>query len=323
MVRKPTSEDNTLDLYLTNCPQLIPRTEVIPGLSDHNIPYCEFIVNTIKKKQAQYEVPVYAKANWTSLKEVAVNLSSTIVESKDTTATEELCKIFKTTLQNAVKEHIPHKTTRAKISQPLVTAEIRKLIHQRDRVYKRMKKTGSEKLKDEAKNLRRFVQRQLRQSYWRYMNIFTEENASSQTMQNKRFWSYIKHQRSSNACVAPLKKDGRLTSDPKEQAEVLNLQFQSVFGDGKRYTEEEFMQKTGMHNCDFPTMEDIEISERGVTTLLQNLNPHKACGPDGIRPRVLKEIARETALFKSSLSSGSVPADWREAHITPIYKKGE
>ena len=79
---------------------------------------------------------------------------------------------------------------------------------------------------------------------------------------------------------------------------------------------------------DFPTMEDIEISERGVTTLLQNLNPYKACGPDGIRPRVLKELAREiapalTALFKSSLSSGSVPADWRDAHITPIYKKGE
>ena len=132
-----------------------------------------------------------------------MNLSSTIVESKDTTATEELWNIFKTTLQDAVKEHIPHKTTRAKISQPWVTAEIRKLIHQRDRVYKRMKKTGSEKLKDEAKNLRRFVQRQLRQSYWRY----------------------IKHRRSSNAGVAPLKEDGRLTSDPKEQAEVLNLQF--------------------------------------------------------------------------------------------------
>ena len=159
-------------------------------------------------------------------------------------------------------------------------------------------------------------------------NSFTEENASSQTTKNKRFWSYIKHRRSSNAGVAPLKKDGRLTSDPKEQAEVLNLQFQSVFGDGKRYTEEEFMQKTGMHDCNFPAIEDIEISERGVTTLLQNLNPHKACGPDGIRPRVLKELAREiapplTALFKSSLSSGSVPADWRDAHITPIYKKGE
>ena len=88
LVREPTREDNTQDLYLTNCPQLIPRTEVIPGLSDHKIPYCEFIVNTTKKKQAQHEVPVYAKANWTSLKEVAVNLSSTIVQSKDTTVSK-------------------------------------------------------------------------------------------------------------------------------------------------------------------------------------------------------------------------------------------
>ena len=125
-----------------------------------------------------------------------------------------------------------------------------------------MKKTGSERLKAEAKNLCHIVQRQLQQSYWRYMNnIFTEENASHWTSKNKRFWSYIKHERSSNTGVAPLKKDGRLTSDPKEQVKVLNLQFQSVLGDGKRYTEEEFMQKTGMRDCDFPAMEDIEISE--------------------------------------------------------------
>ena len=62
--------------------------------------------------------------------------------------------------------------------------------------------------------------------------------------------------------------------------------------------------------------------------MLQNLNPYKACGPDGIRPHVLKELAREialalTALFKSSQSSGSVPADWRDAHITHVYNKGE
>ena len=58
-------------------------------------------------------------------------------------------------------------------------------------------------------------------------------------------------------------------------------------------SEYQIMQKTGMHDCDFPTMEDIEISERGVTTLLQNLNPHKACSPEGIRPHVLKELARD------------------------------
>ena len=81
----------------------------------------------------------------------------------------------------------------------------------RERVYKRTN---------------RIVQRQLRQSYRRYMNnIFTEENVSSQTTKNKQFWSRVKHQRSSNAGIAPVKNDGRLTSDLKEQAEVLNLSF--------------------------------------------------------------------------------------------------
>jgi hypothetical protein len=63
LVQEPTREDNTLDFFLTNCPQLVPRVEVVPGLSDHDIPYCEFIVHTQKKKQAQREIPLYAKAS--------------------------------------------------------------------------------------------------------------------------------------------------------------------------------------------------------------------------------------------------------------------
>ena len=49
--------------------------------------------------------------------------------------TEELWDMFKTTLTEAVNTHIPHKTARTRYSQPSVTANIRKLIHQRDRVY--------------------------------------------------------------------------------------------------------------------------------------------------------------------------------------------
>ena len=128
--------------------------------------------------------------------------------------------------------------------------------------------------------------------------------------------------------MAPLKKDGRLTSDPKEQAEILNSQFQSVFGDGKEYTDQEFLDKTGMGNPNLPVMNDIIVTEQGVKKLLRDLNPHKACGPDGITSRVLKELAEElapglTTLFQSSLASGIVPEEWRHALVTPIYKKGE
>ena len=50
-------------------------------------------------------------------------------------------------------------------------------------------------------------------------------------------------------------------------------------------------------------------------------------GPDGIHPRVLRELAEVLAkplsiLYQRSWSTGEVPEDWRLASVTPIYKKG-
>ena len=42
-----------------------------------------------------------------------------------------------------------------------------------------------------------------------------------------------------------------------------------------------------------PFMNDIVVSNEGVTKLLKRLNPSKALGPDELYPRVLKELAAE------------------------------
>jgi hypothetical protein len=168
----------------------------------------------------------------------------------------------------------------------------------------------------------------MRQCYWDYLNNIFEEESGDGVKRNKKFWTYIKHRRSSRPGVSPLKKNGKLFSSPSMQASILNEQFQSAFSDGKEYTREEFVQKTGFAYTDRPAMDDIIISEEGVKKLLKNLNPNKASGPDGISPHVLKELAEEiapilTTLFQSSLSTGDLPADWKDALVTPIFKKGE
>ena len=66
----------------------------------------------------------------------------------------------------------------------------------------------------------------------------------------------------------------------------------------------------------------------GVQKLLNRLKPNKACGPDKIPNRVLKELAPVlapplTALYNKSLEEGTVPAEWRHAFVTPVYKKGD
>ena len=60
---------------------------------------------------------------------------------------------------------------------------------------------------------------------------------------------------------------------------------------------------------------------------LQNLNPSKAHGSDGLPSRILKESANQLApslhyLFTKSLKVSQVPAEWKLANIIPIYKKG-
>ena len=61
-----------------------------------------------------------------------------------------------------------------------------------------------------------------------------------------------------------------------------------------------------------------------------NINPHKfkACGPDQIHGRVLKETAEVISpflrtLFQCFLNSRIIPEDWQSINITPIFKQGD
>ncbi|KFW77029.1 hypothetical protein N305_04216, partial [Manacus vitellinus] len=65
-----------------------------------------------------------------------------------------------------------------------------------------------------------------------------------------------------------------------------------------------------------------------VSDLLHHLDTCKSMGPDGIHPRVLRELAEEiikqlSIIYHQSWLTGEVPGDWKLAAVTPIYKKGQ
>jgi len=64
-----------------------------------------------------------------------------------------------------------------------------------------------------------------------------------------------------------------------------------------------------------------------VSDLLHYLDTHKSVGPDGIHPRVLRELVEVltkllSIIYQQSWLTREVPADWRLANVMPIYKKG-
>jgi len=70
------------------------------------------------------------------------------------------------------------------------------------------------------------------------------------------------------------------------------------------------------------------IQEEAVNDLLCHLDTHRSMGPDGIHPRVLKELAEELAkplsiICQQSWLTGEVPDNWRIASVTSIYNKGQ
>ena len=61
MVMEPTRGSNTLDLFLTNHPNLVPRTETLPGIADHDTVYMEMLIHPLKKRQPQRSIPIYTE----------------------------------------------------------------------------------------------------------------------------------------------------------------------------------------------------------------------------------------------------------------------
>ncbi|KFO87399.1 hypothetical protein N320_09097, partial [Buceros rhinoceros silvestris] len=70
------------------------------------------------------------------------------------------------------------------------------------------------------------------------------------------------------------------------------------------------------------------IQEGTVNELLHQLDVHKSMGPDGIHPRILRELMEvltqpPSIIYQQSWLTSEVPADWRLANVTPIYKKNQ
>ncbi|KAJ7419199.1 hypothetical protein WISP_55348 [Willisornis vidua] len=82
-------------------------------------------------------------------------------------------------------------------------------------------------------------------------------------------------------------EDGHLTHRDRDKAEVFNAFFASVcnMDDGPRGSQCPGLEDHDCENDQFPV--DPEI----VWDLLLELDPYKSKGPDGIHPRILKELA--------------------------------
>ena len=123
--------------------------------------------------------------------------------------------------------------------------------------------------------------------------------------------------------VPPLLYQNELISDAGDKANILNNFFQ----------EQTDIQDVDKHvpvldpivtSC----LQNIQVSPDEVSSVLHNLVVGKAAGPDGVNNRILRELHDVLSLplsklFNYSLEIGTVPAAWKEANVTPVFKSGD
>ena len=142
-------------------------------------------------------------------------------------------------------------------------------------------------------------------------------------MNSKLFWKTSKQILSvskTSHTIPTLKLDNKFAEKNADKANMLNeyFSFQSVVNDINKM----LPPRTDTNN----ELNSITISEQEVKDVLDNLNVAKACGPDLISPRLLKEgasvLSKPLAMvFNRSLLQGYFPSNWKDPNVTAIHKK--
>ena len=109
--------------------------------------------------------------------------------------------------------------------------------------------------------------------------------------------------------ISPLiKSNGKLNTDSKGKADVLNKHYQSVF------TQEKSDALPNIGESSIPSINDITFTVPGIEKLLRGLDTNKSNRPDVIAIRSLKEYASEvaptlTVIMQQSYDTGTLPND--------------
>ena len=308
---------NILDLILTDTEGLVEnvKNEGRIGRSDHEIVTFTLNANHEQTKEQRY-YKNYRKANFGEMRSRMPEVRwEEILEDKDV---NEMWISIKSKIEQLTDEHIPNSLVRNNNDPKWMNGEIRKCLKEKKKAWKRFKTTRTErdrgiykqwekKTKDQVKNAKKKLEREV------------VKDAKNNP---KRFYSYINNARKTKSKIGPLKREnGEIVADASEKAEMLNVFFSSVFTKSTKAV-------PSIEAKTVPEIHSIKVEEEDVREALGAIKDGSAPGPEGISTRVIRELKEElvrplTILFRASMDKTKIPDEWRDAIVSPIFKKGK
>ena len=250
---------------------------------------------------------------------------------------DESLRQFVTLFHGVIDLIAPHRDVKVKQkTEPWFNSHILSGIRRRDSLFRKWRKDRSnDSIHKEYCSVRNRVQRDIKKAkefYFRDQIVRNQGNSS-------KLWSHLKSlgygkNSKSNADIV-LNTDGKDIFDRKSVADTFNGYFTSIasklvellpapFGLFTGPTFRYFYESKGI----FPQSFFLSpVSSRDILDQLRGLKIGKSVGLDDISPGFLKDGASIIAgpiarIINLSITSETVPSSFKDARVSPIFKKG-
>ena len=316
----PTHKSGTMpDLVLSSNSNLVSLTENVGvlGSSDH----CMILTTvdlTPKRKKLNKTFYDWNKTDFDVLKNRVTNVDwEELLKEGDANSAWES---FSNTLNVIINETVPQKKYRASSRPQWMTKDVMTAVRLKRRRWKNYTRTKTNQdfyeYKKAEKELKKFIKKAKKK--------YEKDLAKNAKTNPKAFYGYLSSKKNNRVKIGPLKVNDVVIDDEKEMADTFNDFFSSVFTNENL----NFIPSVDNLKSDQSSVYNVIFTEEVIEKKLGNLKRFSAAGPDGFKPVIFIELSKELSkplsiIFNKSMSSGIVPIQWRQANVSPIFKKGK
>ncbi|XP_059806825.1 uncharacterized protein LOC132381440 [Hypanus sabinus] len=289
LVLEPTREKAILDLVLCNELDLIRDLEVKEPLgdSDHNM-ICFNLQFEKEKGKSDVSVLQLNKGNYGAMREelAKVQWNNTLAGK----TVEQQWQVFLGIVQKVQDRFIPmrKKDPKGSKGQTWLMREVKGSIKIKEKKYNIAKMSGKPEDWEAFKEQQKITKKAISQEKMRYEGKLAKNIKED----SKSFFRYVNSKKIVKTKIGSLKTEtGEFIMGNTEMADELNRYFGSVFTREDANNLPDVIEAKGTRVKD--ELKEIYIRQETVLDRLLSLKADKSLGPDGLHPRVLKEVALE------------------------------
>ena len=333
-ILEPTRNENILDLFITNNDYLVTSvTSLKTDLSDHNM--VDVLLSFNPTDSSHSPVKTFNQNEFRSLDFTQTN--SEMLKNKmsevdwdslrSSCSFEEFPAIFTDTVFRICQQCTPYK----KISHNGKPKSLNRLRRKKSKLKVRL---SAAELAGNVSRVEAINQEiallccKIREEIHLNLDQKEQRAISKIKLNPKYFYSYAKSFSRIKSSISMLfDESNNVETDKFKMTNILQKQFSSVYSDptAPNIRPPDFSPPIITHPF---SDNELSFSDKDIIDAIKDIKLDSASGPDGIPAVLLKSCAEQFCkplrlIWEESMSQGVVPSFYKNAHVTPLYKKGD